>query len=447
MASSRWVSEALFEAFFSQEDRSQVAVAARFERVGRGPRVARLASKALCAKHKQLAGGDLSALRPWLNRYVAKRGLADEIPCVRQWLALSPSHRLRWPTPEIESVDGLIAFMAKQCAFEDLTRERVMGLAYPRRSRVRASHRDDPYERYWIAKRSGGARLIEAPRSTLRAMQRALLDGLIEHIPVHRAACGFRTGQSVVDHASRHVGRDVVIRIDLEDFFHSFDVARVRAFFELAGYARSVSYVMAALCTTQTPTRVLRQPVRAGGLSSVEARTLISARQRDRLLMRHMPQGAPSSPALSNALSYSLDTRLAGLAERFGASYSRYADDLVFSGDSSLARHARELVVWVSEIVRDERFEVRASKTQVMTRATRQVVGGLVVNERVGLPRREREALEALVFNCVQHGPASQNRANVSDFRAHLAGRVAYATHVDPVRAQPIAELFSRIVW
>jgi hypothetical protein len=173
----------------------------------------------------------------------------------------------------------------------------------------------------------------------------------------------------------------------------------------------------------------------------------ISGAQRDRLRGRHLPQGAPTSPALSNLIAFSLDTRLNGLARRFGATYSRYADDLVFSGDTSVARHARTLVAWVTEIARDEGFSVRHDKTQVMTRATQQRVTGLVVNTRVGLSRRDRDALEALLFNCVRHGPTSQNRDGRDDFRAHLAGRVAHASHVDPERTSKIRDLFAAIDW
>jgi hypothetical protein len=135
--------------------------------------------------------------------------------------------------------------------------------------------------------------------------------------------------------------------------------------------------------------------------------------------------------------------RLAALARAFDAEYTRYADDLVFSGDFAPDR----LVALVTAIARAEGFAVRPDKTRVMRRSARQRVTGVVVNERPNLPRDAYDRLKATLTNCVRHGPADQNRDAVPDWRAHLLGRVAWAEHVNAARGARLRALFDRIRW
>jgi retron-type reverse transcriptase len=153
------------------------------------------------------------------------------------------------------------------------------------------------YREVYVPKRSGGKRLLCVPDDNLKAIQRTILRRLLGRLRCHAAVTGFQRGESIVSHARRHVRRAVVVRLDLKDFFPSTRERRVYRYFRKIGWNRPAARLLRRLCTH-----------RAG-----------------------VPQGAPTSPRLSNLVNYRLDCRLAAMANKLGAGYSRYADDLTFS--------------------------------------------------------------------------------------------------------------------
>jgi hypothetical protein len=165
-------------------------------------------------------------------------------------------------------------------------------------------------------------------------VQRAIHAGLLQHVPVHEAAHGFVAQRSVATHAAAHAGQAVVIKFDLRDFFGSIRAAQVAAAWRTLGYPAGVARCLAALCTHRTARMVVDRLREDGGLDWLGAKRLRAA---------HLPQGAPTSPTLSNLCAFGLDLRLDGLAWAFGATYTRYADDLVFSGGEALRHQFRAL--------------------------------------------------------------------------------------------------------
>jgi hypothetical protein len=161
----------------------------------------------------------------------------------------------------------------------------------------------------------------------------------------------------------------------------------------------------------------------------------------------HLPQGAPTSPALANLAAYRLDRRLAGFARLAGAHYTRYADDLVFSGDHDFERKAERFYIGVCAIALEEGFEVHTRKTRIMRRSVSQRAAGVILNERVNPPRKDFDRLKAIVHNCAKHGPREQNRDGVPDFPAHLAGRIAHISMLNPARGRKLRSMFERIQW
>src|SRR5262249_30643931 len=159
------------------------------------------------------------------------------------------------------------------------------------------------------------------------------------------------------------------------------------------------------------------------------------------------PQGAPTSPALANLCAYRLDCRLAGLAAAAGASHTRYADDLVFSGDADLESCARRFHVAGCSIALEEGFEVHSPKARFIRQAVRQQVAGIVLNVGPNVERREYDCLRAILTNCLRHGPHGQNRAGHSDFRGYLMGRMAYIDMLNPSRGRKLRKLFDQIHW
>jgi len=138
---------------------------------------------------------------------------------------------------------------------------------------------------------------------------------------------------------------------------------------------------------------------------------------------------------------------LAGLAKAAGATYTRYADDLVFSGDASFEQAAERFCAHAAAILIEEGFRVHHRKTRVMRSSVRQHLAGLVINQRLNVHRRDYDLLRATLTNCVRHGPKNQNREGYPDFKAHLQGRLAFVAMINPERAAKLRASFERIVW
>lgn len=287
-------------------------------------------------------------------------------------------------------------------------------------------------------KQSGGLRLLETPKAELKRVQRQILHTLLDQVPVHEAAHGFTAGRSVKTHAASHVGKAVVIRFDLRDFFGGVGAAQVNAVWRTLGYPEGVARSLTTLCTHRTAGMVIERLRDDGGLDWMGAKRLASA---------HLPQGAPTSPALANLCAFNLDLRLEGLAWVFGASYTRYADDLVFSGSEPLRRQFRALHAWVAEVVRDEGFALHPDKTRCLPRHQRQRVTGVVVNVRPNVPRDDFDRLKACLHQSVLHGPASQNKERLADFRSHLLGRIGWVGQFGAARQARLMRLFEKIDW
>lgn len=295
------------------------------------------------------------------------------------------------------------------------------------------------YHHRWVAKARGGYRLLEEPKARLKRTQRWLLDNVIAPIPPSDVAHGFVAGRSVRTFVAPHVGRAVVVRMDLADFFASVSRARVAAIFLRVGYPRRVAAALAGLCTAPTPDRVLADHPRTG--VDLAQRFLMNARLRD----AHLPQGAPTSPALSNLAAWRLDRRLGALAAGFGAAMTRYADDLAFSGDEMFGRNVRFFVARAGAIAIEEGFHVNHRKTRVMRQGRQQTLCGVVVNDTANLPRRERDRLRAMLFNAARSGLETQNRDTRPDFRRHLEGRVAWAASLNPEFGKRAKKLLARV--
>ncbi|WP_237154888.1 reverse transcriptase family protein [Oryzibacter oryziterrae] len=283
-----------------------------------------------------------------------------------------------------------------------------------------------------VAKASGRLRLIEAPKTRLKAIQRQILAGILAHVPAHPAAHGFIAGRSVLTAVNPHAGEGLVVAVDLADFFPSTPIGRVWRLFRHLGYPDAVAHLLTGLVTTRTPSPAL------DGL-------LLPPETRRRLRVRHLPQGAPTSPALANLAAYGLDVRLSSLASRLDASYSRYADDLVFSGSGPQLRQSQRFLRLVSEIAAAEGYALHPDKTRIMPSSGRQQVLGVTVNAHLNLPRPSYDLLKAILTNACRHGLASQNREGLPHFRDHLNGRIAWFEQVNPARGLKLRALFDRI--
>jgi hypothetical protein len=295
------------------------------------------------------------------------------------------------------------------------------------------NEREAHYHYRWLNKRRGGRRLIESPKRTLKAAQRRILREILDKVPPHDAAHGFSAKRSILTNARPHVKQAVIVKFDLANFYPSVTFARVTAIFRSLGYSREAAIWLARLTTSALPANV---PFVKEEPSAVLP-----------YLKRHLPQGAPTSPALANLSAYSLDVRLSGLARSFGATYTRYADDLTFSGPERFGTSLRDFIPLVSQIVRQERFRLNPSKKKVLRSSGRLVVTGVVVNEKPNVSRRDFDRLKAVLTNCVRHGASSQNRSAHPHFAAHLRGRIAQVTQINPARGARLLAVYNQIDW
>jgi hypothetical protein len=309
---------------------------------------------------------------------------------------------------------------------------------------VRGRRAARPLQHYrWraIPKRDG-FRLVAAPKPRLKEIQRRLLRHVAAEIPLHPAAHGCVRGRSVRTATEPHARSRVLIRLDLENFFPTITAARVRGLLVARGQSAVMAQLLTGLCTTSLPVQVWRTTPRPSDPHDLDRLLRLG----DLVRAPHLPQGAPTSPALANAVAYGLDRRLAGLAARFGATYTRYVDDLTFSGGGFLLSHRHRFVDAAMSIVLDEGFALAHRKTVVQTSAGRMHTLGAVLNDHPTLPRPERDRLRAIVHNCRVHGGPSQARGR-PQFRAELLGRIAAAAALDPPFGTRLRTEYDRIDW
>jgi RNA-directed DNA polymerase len=286
------------------------------------------------------------------------------------------------------------------------------------------------YVYFEVPKRSGGMRLLAAPHAKLAQAQQWILARVLEQLPVETEAHGFVKGRSTVTNAAPHVGRDVVINLDLSDFFPSITFKRVRGVFRKLGYSEAVATIMALLCT-EAPRRAVEYDGRRYWVAVGE---------------RALPQGACTSPALSNQIARKLDRRLRGMCARHGWSYTRYADDLSFSAPPEKTGEAPMLLARVRHIVEAEGFKINPRKGRVQRASSRQAVTGIVVNKRLALPREEARRLRAILHGAREVGLAAQNREGIPHFEAWLRGKIAYLAMVDRPRGLAYLKQLDEIV-
>ena len=345
------------------------------------------------------------------------------------WLGTEPVRAGRFPIPAIadlrELADRLRMSPGDLMWLADWTGQT------PNHPRDALRH----YHHRWIEKRNGrGWRLLEVPKERLKQAQRRLLDQVVSDIPVHAAACGFVPGRSVLDHAGAHVAAHTVITLDLQSWFWHIGFERIYGLLITAGLPREVSRVVAGLAVTVTPHRVVK--------ARPDSAELPLHRRFDPGLLRqaHLPQGAPTSPAFANAVAWRMDTRLTALAESAGATYSRYADDLAFSGGASWGKDAPRFLALVRTIVEEEGFRVHPHKSRVQRQGNAQRVCGIVVNEHRAVRRAERDRLEAMIVNARRHGLDRLRLEGHDDPLAYLEGRVAWVAQVNPAHARRLAQ-------
>lgn len=281
------------------------------------------------------------------------------------------------------------------------------------------------YRFHLIPKRTAGLRLIEEPKPFLKTLQRRLYHSLLAKVPPHGAAHGFTPGRSCLTAAAKHCGERMVVRFDLRDFFASIPARRIYGIFRSLGYPHAVAQSLTGLTTLATPADIL--PRLPGAAHAT-------------LRQRHLPQGAPTSPALANLAAFALDRRLSGLARSLGGTYTRYADDLTFSGDRCIAAPLNALV---PQILSDEGVSANPTKTRALPAHRRQTVTGITVNRHINLDRRSYDRLKATLHHL--SNPADPRRSDPA-YLAQLSGRIGWAEQLNPHKGARLRNRFNALL-
>lgn len=274
--------------------------------------------------------------------------------------------------------------------------------------------KDNHYHNFYIPKSNGGRRLISAPSDDLKGIQRYILRSILNRVPIHRSANGFKRKKSITTNAKNHIGQEIVIKIDLKDFFPSIIYQRVKDVYIRLGYPERVAEVLTELSTYK----------------------------------ERLPMGAPTSPYLSNIIAARLDRRFTNLGKKIGFRYSRYADDLAFSSeDRNFTRH----IPFFKKIIEDEGFVVNEKKIVIARKGGQQKVTGVVVNEKINIDRKEYKKLRAVVHNCLNGDLREEMKrwgaSNMDGFKDTLLGHINFARMLNKEKGERLLEGFRRTSW
>ncbi len=254
---------------------------------------------------------------------------------------------------------------------------RLRFLAYDR-DVTKLSH----YKKFTIPKKTGGVRHISAPMLHLKNAQYWILENILYKMDVNEHAHGFVPGKSILTNAAMHVGKELVINIDLKNFFPTLTFKRIKGMFRAMGYSDQMSTIFGLICSEPDTDEVMLDG----------EKYYVSKGE------RRLPQGAPTSPALTNLICYRMDKRFKGIADQLGFTYTRYADDLTFSMPGTDNAAIKKLMGRVRAVVEDEKFSIHPKKIHYMRKGSRKEVTGIVVNEKLSVNRKKLKQFRAVLY-------------------------------------------------
>jgi len=266
-------------------------------------------------------------------------------------------------------------------------------------------HSDKYYKTFEIPKKSGGKRIICQPSKKLKGLQSWILVNILNKIQVSPSCKGFRKGSSTLDNALPHIGANTILNLDLKDFFPTVSTKQVYNVFKTIGYNKLIATVFTNICTYKDM----------------------------------LPQGSPCSPMLANLTAWNLDLRIQGYVGKRGISYTRYADDLSFSGLNP--SKVVKIIPMIKTIINDENFEVNHKKTRIASSARAKIVTGLIVNEdSVGIGKQKYKDLRAKIHHLTL--PTEQKNEKLL---YHVGGWLSYLNSVDKLRLQKAKKYISEL--
>lgn len=294
----------------------------------------------------------------------------------------------------------------------------------------RTVSRVNHYKQFQIPKKAGGFRNIAAPMPKLKEAQHWILQNILNKLSIHQNAHGFAIGKSICTNALPHINKAVLINIDLKDFFPSIHYPRVKGMFRGLGYNEKIATILALICTESATDEVeldgIKYFVKSGN--------------------RALPQGAPTSPAITNYLCRRLDARFTGLAKKYNFEYTRYADDLSFSCTFYDPSIFKKFLGFVKKTIKAERFTIHPDKFKVLRKGSKQEVTGIVVNQKLSIEKKKLKNFKATLFQIEKNGLEGKKWNNSTNLLASLKGYANFINQVDPIKGKVYLERVNRIL-
>ncbi len=302
----------------------------------------------------------------------------------------------------------------------------AMGISVEKLRFLASNYPTKHYFCFPILKKTGEARMISAPMPDLKTAQRWILRNILEKLEVHDAAHGFRQNRSIVTNAKPHVGADIVVKLDLQNFFQSISYKRVKELFCEFGYSEDAAKILGLICTVVD-------------LEEIDGITHTNTGK------RCLPQGSPASPAISNLICDRLDSNLTEIAAERGFRFTRYADDLTFSSSKNAWYKVYNLINKSKSIITNEGFTVNPNKIQILTKSVQQEVTGIVVNRQLNISRSTLKAFRATLYQIEQEGLSDKKWGKSSNLIAAITGFANYVAMVNPSKGAEFLTSVKRI--
>lgn len=277
--------------------------------------------------------------------------------------------------------------------FRPFTRKHILFYCNP-------NHTKNRYKEFFIRKKSGGFRKITAPKTKTFYMLLSALNEIFKAFYTPSAyAMGFAEGKSVVTNADIHKNHNYVYNIDLKDFFPSITRARLWKRLQMQPFncSKQLAGLFAGLCCMKE--------------------TIKDENGKD--IVRYvLPQGAPTSPIITNMICDILDRRLAGVAKRFGLSYSRYADDITFSSMHNVYQTGGEFLTELNRVIADQGFTINEKKTRLQKRGARQEVTGIIVSDKLNVSQKYVRSIRNILYIWNKYGFIAAQTRFLSKYKA-----------------------------
>ena len=256
-------------------------------------------------------------------------------------------------------------------------------------------------------------REISSPSRKIKSRQRWILDNILGNITIHESAHGFVKGKSIVTNAREHIGQYEMLNIDIKNFFDSINSNEVARVFRNIGYTEEVINKLTEICTFDNV----------------------------------LPKGAPTSPCLSNIICLPIDVQLKELADTYNLKYTRYADDMTFSGER-IINTVRESI---NNIINKQGFELNTNKTRYVKGNKRKMVTGIVVGDKLRVPKRFKRKLKQDIYYCQRFGAGKHleniNATRYINFRSYMYGRAYFVKMVEEKVGEKYLNELDLINW